>query len=304
MKANIKHSYPGIYCIKNLVNDKKYIGKAKNIHKRIKQHITSLNTKSKDENPHLINAWHLYKRENFSYFVVEQLEFIPKLIAERELYWQDFYKCHDSNFGYNLRRDSSTGMICSEETKEKLRQANKQRIINFPNLAKEIGEKTSLFWKNNEDIKEQMSVKVSNKLTNFKILKLDYDMNILQCWDTQKQLKIENPELYLPAILQVCNGNKNSYLGFLWRYLDNETNQIVYQMHPEDRKLRFRTTNTTKVVVKSKFDDSIIGKFDSLSIACEKLSLTYAVEWLRIKKSKTKKINTKCTYYIEYVSNN
>ena len=44
----------GIYVIK--INNKVYVGKAVNIYRRIKAHITALNTKSKDENRHLINS--------------------------------------------------------------------------------------------------------------------------------------------------------------------------------------------------------------------------------------------------------
>lgn len=46
----------GIYCIRNTVNSKVYVGKAKNIYNRIQGHIYALRRKSKDENRHLINA--------------------------------------------------------------------------------------------------------------------------------------------------------------------------------------------------------------------------------------------------------
>ena len=46
----------GIYVIKNKINNKIYVGKAVDIYKRIKAHVTLLNTKSKNENIHLINA--------------------------------------------------------------------------------------------------------------------------------------------------------------------------------------------------------------------------------------------------------
>ena len=45
-----------VYKITNKINNKVYVGKAVNIYRRIKAHITALNTKSKDENRHLINS--------------------------------------------------------------------------------------------------------------------------------------------------------------------------------------------------------------------------------------------------------
>lgn len=46
----------GIYCIRNMSNQKVYIGKAKNIYVRICQHISLLRKKDYNENRHLINA--------------------------------------------------------------------------------------------------------------------------------------------------------------------------------------------------------------------------------------------------------
>ena len=46
----------GIYCIQNIVNQKVYIGKSKNIYARIRAHIFGLRKKIKNENRHLINA--------------------------------------------------------------------------------------------------------------------------------------------------------------------------------------------------------------------------------------------------------
>ena len=48
MKTNKLHEgLCGIYCIRNIINDKKYIGKSINIRQRIYSHIGGLNSKNK-----------------------------------------------------------------------------------------------------------------------------------------------------------------------------------------------------------------------------------------------------------------
>ena len=76
----------GIYCIKNTINSKVYVGKAKDIYKRISEHIRLLRKKSKDENRHLINAWFKYGEDVFEYFVIEELEFNEEVLKIKELY--------------------------------------------------------------------------------------------------------------------------------------------------------------------------------------------------------------------------
>jgi group I intron endonuclease len=71
MKANKNHKRCGIYCIKNTINNKVYIGKSIDIHRRIKEHINMLNSKRKDENTHLMNAWYKYGANSFEYSVLE-----------------------------------------------------------------------------------------------------------------------------------------------------------------------------------------------------------------------------------------
>jgi len=118
MKANPKHQFCGIYRIINKVNGKCYIGKSKNIYKRIHQHIYDLKNSRKVENTYLQNSWNKYGRDTFDYEILEQLDFDETLVAQRELYWIKFY---DSiNTGYNLRLDSETRMICHEKTRKKI----------------------------------------------------------------------------------------------------------------------------------------------------------------------------------------
>ena len=59
-----KEKIIGIYGIQNIINNKIYIGKSKDIKSRWKGHITYLNCKyKKQENQHFISAWHKYKKE-------------------------------------------------------------------------------------------------------------------------------------------------------------------------------------------------------------------------------------------------
>lgn len=250
----------GIYTIKNKVNDKQYVGKSINIHRRILQHIGQLNSKSKDENRYLIASWHKYDAENFEYSVLEYIdepdeELRVLIMKERELFWMDELKTLNRKFGYNLRKDSSSNMIVHQETRDLMSKNRKQRYIDNPHLRKEIGERNTKFWNENPIAKEAMSVKVSEIITKYSIVKFTREMEFVEEYPTQKYLRDNFKDLYLPAILQVCNGNKASYKGFYWRYKCVVTGDIVQQKE--------RKTKTTPVVMLNKHTHEILKEFNS-----------------------------------------
>lgn len=230
MKLNKPRDFgkTGIYCIKSFIDNKVYIGKAKCIYKRIKAHITALNTKNKDENRHLINAWHKYGKDNFSYSVIEYLELDDTILSKQELYWQLKLNSIDRKFGYNLRLDSNTKCIVSNETKLLLSKAKRNRKLKFPDLDRQVGKKVSKFWKDNPEVVKEMGKKVAEALRKYRIAKLDFDtMEILDVCNSKEEFKLKYPDYYYQAILGCCNGTKNSYRGFKWGYIEISTDKLI-----------------------------------------------------------------------------
>lgn len=225
MKLNTKDKgKSGIYIIKNLVNNKVYIGKSKNIYFRIKQHITHLNTKSKDENRHLINSWHKHGRKNFEYSVIEYLEFDENVLKERELFWMEFYNSLNRKKGYNLRKDAKTNCEVTKETREKCRISQIKRFED-DNERKKIGESTKKFWKENPDIKEQMREKIKNANRLYRIGKYSKNTDeLIEIFEFKDNIKEKYPDFYIQAILGCCQGTKKSYKGFNWHYVELNTN--------------------------------------------------------------------------------
>jgi group I intron endonuclease len=109
----------GIYKITNKIDDKVYIGKTKNFKKRWQQyHYDYTNRRSRSLNSYIMNAMLKYGLESFEFSIVELCAIGE--CSKRELYWMDFYDSCNLNKGYNLRRDSSSGMITHPSTSIKI----------------------------------------------------------------------------------------------------------------------------------------------------------------------------------------
>lgn len=269
----------GIYVIYNKTTDKKYVGKSKNIRRRITKHVSKLNLKSKDENRYLTNAWHKYGRQDFNYFVIEYIDNkCLDNLAKQELYWMEHFNTLDRKFGYNLRKDSSSNMITHEETRKLMSKSRKKRYKDNPELRIEIGERSSRFWKNNPDIKKEMAESVSRAKTNYIIVQFDKDFNLVQEFPTQKVLKEELTDFYLPAILNVCNGNKSSYKGFYWRYKCVKTGKIREVKRPQGIQPKIKVINK---LTKEEFI------YDSVVSAAKNTDLTSSQIYHRLQNNKT-----------------
>lgn len=192
MKIKSEHKICGIYCIRNTINNKVYIGKAINIYNRIRKHITYLRTKDKDENPYLINAWYKYGESNFEYYVIETLPVDDELVAQRELYWMMQYDSLNPLNGYNLRADSDSRMIVHNLTRQKISNRLKTEWAN--GIRKQHAMKLKLSWQKDESRKSTQSNRFSKTLTKwqYQLYTLNNEFVDTVNYIQLKELKLHN----------------------------------------------------------------------------------------------------------------
>lgn len=207
MKANKEHKKCGIYCIRNIVNNKVYIGKSKNIYLRIVQHKCQLKIKSIDENSYLINSWHKYGENNFEYFVLEFLEKNEKLVAERELYWMKIYDSLNSEKGYNLRSDSNSKMIVHADTSKKISARLKKEWKE--GKRKDHSKKLSDNWKTTPERNKKQSEIMSKSLTKYKYNLYTLDEVYLETCNYKRLI-----ELSLKSCLAIFFKKKTNKITF------------------------------------------------------------------------------------------
>lgn len=107
----------GIYMITNKINNKKYIGQSINIKRRKSEHFY----KKCD----MVISRSIFKhgKENFDFEILELCE--ESHLNELEIKYITQYKSNNRVFGYNIDNGGNGSGKMSEETKQKLSEANK-----------------------------------------------------------------------------------------------------------------------------------------------------------------------------------
>lgn len=111
----------GIYCIENTVNNKKYIGKSNNIYKRWYDEKLGLQKKY-FHNIHLQRAWDKHGENVFKFYIIEECD--ESKLSEREHFWINKFDTYYNGYNQTLGGEGSLGAVCSEEKRNKLREAH------------------------------------------------------------------------------------------------------------------------------------------------------------------------------------
>lgn len=117
----------GIYMIKNLKNNKVYIGQSTNIYSRWNKHRYELR-KNNHKNSYLQNSWNKYGEDNFEFSILEVHESIDKLfLSERENVWIEVFDSTNEKWGYNLYYANIKGECKhTNRSKQRLSQSMKK----------------------------------------------------------------------------------------------------------------------------------------------------------------------------------
>lgn len=112
----------GIYQIKNISNNKIYIGSAINVRQRFDAHVRLL-TKGKHHSRKLQNAWNKYGANIFAFSVLEHVE-IKETLLEREQFWIHRFNASISGYNISPTAGSLLGHKHTDETKRKMSEVH------------------------------------------------------------------------------------------------------------------------------------------------------------------------------------
>lgn len=192
---NIKEiNSPIIYIIRNLNNDKVYIGSSKNGIKRANEHKNDL-IKGIHHNKHLQRSYN--KGNKFSIEILEQVSEDNKI--EREKYYCILFNSYDKRKGYNM----------VEPQKLPIRKLTRKEIENLINARRKAGYNTSHLRS-----KEVIEKQVKRKYKKIEIFNLEG--NLLEIAESMIDgeritgVKRQN-------ISQICRGVKKQCKGFKFK---------------------------------------------------------------------------------------
>jgi group I intron endonuclease len=214
----------GIYCIKNTINGKIYVGSSVNIKKKFRNHLLSLR-KNQHPNFKLQSSFNKHKEESFIFYVLEDVLEKENLIAREQFHIDTLAPVYN----ICLLADSSLGVKRTEKTIEKVRQANLGlKHPEWRNKIKSIAQGGENHWTKKKNFSEEAKQKMSTthkKLyengyvnpTKKSILQYDLEMNLLNEWESGAAAS-RGTGLSTSTICQCLSQRSKTSGGFIWKY--------------------------------------------------------------------------------------
>ena len=154
----------------------------------------------------MLNSIIKYQSSNFRFEIIEIINKTKDdlYFSKKELYWMDYFNSCKKEKGYNLRRDSSSGMTTHPLTSIKI--SNRLKEEWKTGIRDNHGLKLKKNWENNTIRKKNQSDLFRKSKTKYKYL-LEKDNNIETC-DYQRliELKLNN------CIATMCTKKKDSIM--------------------------------------------------------------------------------------------
>lgn len=199
----------GVYIIKNIVNNKIYIGSSShNINNRITVHKRFLK-QNKHENSYLQASYNKHGKDAFKF---EILEFCSKeSCIEREQYYLDLYQSYKRDIGYNIneKANSRLGSKYSEESKLKMSLAKKGKKLTKEHILKSKLARTG-------QKRTQKTKDLIRKSLNKPILQYDLQGNFIKEWNSLTEVQL----FYKTKSIGNCvrRGFNYTSCGYKWKY--------------------------------------------------------------------------------------
>lgn len=272
-----------IYSITNELNGKTYIGKTNNLVRRWKEHYYG-----KGNTAILNNAIKKYGIEHFVFDIDAQIPFdnieeLNSVLAQLEMYYISLY----GTFGKGYNATAGGDGICfykhSEETKEKLRQLQKEKWLN-PEIRNKMA-MGAVGYHHTEDARNRITQallhrdssiydRIANKLKGrirdhemiMKAAKkrrkpvLQYDLqgNFVKEWEGASCI-----EGFERANIEACcKGKISRSQGFIWKYKEGDNYPLKIDV-PSNR------SSMKRAVLQYDMSNNVIGEYSTVSKAAE-----------------------------------
>jgi group I intron endonuclease len=199
-----------IYKITNTINNKIYIGSAKNFYKRYLKH------KENPRETHISRSFRKYGFENFVFEILETPDIFN--LIEREQFWMDFYQSYNKKIGYNTRikAESNLGFKHSIETRQKISNSQKGKPRKNANSYRVY----------TDEQRSKFKLTMFNLKHDWKpILQLDLMNNIIKEFPSLSQAGRDTGFNY-KGISKCARGERKRAYGFVWKYKDNINSPI------------------------------------------------------------------------------
>ncbi len=289
----------GIYAIHNIVNDKYYIGQAKDINERWIQHRSRLKCGT-HENSHLQAAYDKYQKQNFDFLVVEECNL--EELNDKEVYWIEKYNSYYNGYNQDKGGSGCLGYKHTEDEILKMRMIQNPKAVlqldmnlnivgewmscshagktlgfsvrgikaccNRENRQKTIG---GFYWVYKEEYKNglvdwEYYLNI-NEAKPKRVSQYDLNMNLIKIWDSVHQTKAIGG--YSDStVSMVCNYKRKTYEKYVWRFTDEYSDEDYQRDCATD--FTKRPAVGAKTLYRYDLDLNLIEVYESLQDAVRK----------------------------------